>query len=103
MIIQDAYVLATLLGHELTTLATLPHALEVYQKIRMPFAYDVGARSHQNARWFSLMDFKPNPSRSKQENLQELGRLVQSRWEWAWVSNPDADCNDAIRRLEAML
>ena len=46
--IEDAYVLAALLTHPLTTVATLPTALKIYESIRLPYANKVKKASRDN-------------------------------------------------------
>ncbi|KAG2157162.1 hypothetical protein DEU56DRAFT_6870 [Suillus clintonianus] len=46
--IEDAYILATVLGHKPTTIELVSRALVIYDKLRRPFSSDVALRSMRN-------------------------------------------------------
>ncbi|KAH7905241.1 FAD/NAD(P)-binding domain-containing protein, partial [Hygrophoropsis aurantiaca] len=75
--IEDAYILATVLGHKSTTLANVPYALNVYDKIRRPFSISVAQASKYNGQLFAFQE---------DVGLNELGDAVTKSWEWAWLT-----------------
>lgn len=74
---QDAYLLATLLGHHLTTKSTLARALSIYDSIRRPVANEVARRSLVNGSLFGLqlpdVQSSPSPSSSSSSVPSVLG------------------------------
>ncbi|KAF8229500.1 FAD/NAD(P)-binding domain-containing protein [Tricholoma matsutake] len=98
--IEDAFMLATLLGHPLTTLDTVSRALGIYDAVRRPIAMDVAERSLINGRLFGLqlpgVPLDEDPTR-----LPELGEAIKDNWKWTWLTTVDDDVKEAVRRLEA--
>ncbi|KAF9225008.1 FAD/NAD(P)-binding domain-containing protein [Gyrodon lividus] len=90
--IEDAYFLATVLGHPSTSLATVPRALAVYDKIRRPFSSDVALRSKLGGQLCALQAGVP---------LTELGETLTKNWEWAWLSELDDALEDAVKILDS--
>lgn len=101
--IEDAYVLATLLGHSCTTVDTIPRALQVYNAVRRPYANQVAERSHLNGRYFTLeyngVDFDQLSGEEQLDQLQGLGNAITRNWEWSWATT--LNVRDAVRMLEA--
>ncbi|KAG9310152.1 hypothetical protein JVU11DRAFT_9772 [Chiua virens] len=91
--IEDAYILATVLGHPSTTLETIPNALAVYNKLRRPFASDVALRAKSNGQ-MSVGQAGDIP-------LAKLGEVMTKNWEWAWLSDLDGALNDAVGMLDS--
>ncbi|KAG1886734.1 hypothetical protein F4604DRAFT_1284843 [Suillus subluteus] len=91
MSIEDAYLLATVLGHKATTLDTVPRALAIYDKLRRPFSSDVALRSRFNGQ---LCAFQTNVP------LHELGKTITKNWEWAWLTELDDALKEAIKLVE---
>ncbi|KAH7926925.1 salicylate hydroxylase [Leucogyrophana mollusca] len=89
--IEDAYLLATVLGHKSTTLATVTHALSVYDKVRRPFSAGVAERSRRNGQLCALQE---------DVGLKELGEVITKNWEWAWLSELDGAVEEATQMLE---
>src|ERR1700683_4364421 len=52
---QDAYLLATLLGHWRTTINSIPHALRAYDAIRRPFTNDIARRNRLTRSQFMFL------------------------------------------------
>jgi salicylate hydroxylase len=102
---QDAYVLATVLGHPGTTRETLGRALSVYDHIRRPMALKVMEKSRLNGQYFSLhaggLDFDRLAGRELDDKLQLLGDTFTKNWEWAWTTSADAMVHEALRMLES--
>ncbi|KAG1737807.1 hypothetical protein EDB19DRAFT_1895769 [Suillus lakei] len=89
--IEDAYLLATVLGHKATTLDTVPRALAIYDKLRRPFSSDVALRSRLNGQLCTLQKDVP---------LHELGNIITKNWEWAWLTELDDALEEAIMLVE---
>lgn len=104
--VEDAYILATLLAHPRTTLATLPTALKVYEEVRLPFANDVMRRSalsteigcFNDPRFASLAD--DSSQEADAGKLWDMGHALIDNWKWAWTTSIDADEARAIKLLE---
>lgn len=99
--IEDAYVLSLLLGHSLTTKATLGRALSIYDVVRRPVANKVAQRSLLNGKYFGLqlpgvdLDLEEN-----QHRLPELGEAIKANWNWTWTTTLDQDAEEAVKMLE---
>ncbi|KAF8072155.1 hypothetical protein FPV67DRAFT_1748853 [Lyophyllum atratum] len=98
--IEDAFILATLLGHHLTTLESVPSALAIYDQIRRPVAMEVAQRSLINGRLFGLQ-LPGVPLDNDPERLPELGDAIKENWKWTWSTTLDADVKQAVRLLES--
>ncbi|KIK96086.1 hypothetical protein PAXRUDRAFT_139274 [Paxillus rubicundulus Ve08.2h10] len=90
--VEDAYFLATVLGHPSTTLETVPRALAVYDKLRRPFSSAVALGSKLNGELFMLQSDVP---------LTERAEAVTKNWEWAWLSELDESLEEAVRILDS--
>jgi len=101
--IEDAYILATLLGHSCTTLDTIPRALQVYNAVRQPYANQVAEKSRLNGQYFTFqyngVDFDQLSGEEQWAQLQALGNAVTKNWEWTWTTA--LDVREAVRMLEA--
>ncbi|KAH0831346.1 hypothetical protein J3R83DRAFT_14007 [Lanmaoa asiatica] len=93
--IEDAYLLATALGHPSTKLETIPHALAVYDKLRRPFSSDVALRARMNGQ-LSAWQAGDIP-------LTKLGKTMTKNWEWAWLSELDGALHDAVEMLDSKI
>ncbi|KAF8843489.1 FAD/NAD(P)-binding domain-containing protein [Paxillus ammoniavirescens] len=91
--VEDAYFLATVLGHPSTTLETVPRALAVYDKIRRPFSSQVALWSKHNGELSMLQTDVPST---------ELGKMMIENWEWAWLSELDESLEDAVKILDSV-
>ncbi|KAH8111729.1 hypothetical protein DFH11DRAFT_1790494 [Phellopilus nigrolimitatus] len=54
--IEDAYILASILTHQLTTRETLPASLKVYEAVCLPHGNEVQWRSWQNGKLYEFAD-----------------------------------------------
>lgn len=98
---QDAYVLALLLGHSLTTKATLGRALSIYDVIRRPVANKVAQRSLLNGRYFGLqLDGVDFDLEENHQRLPELGEAIKANWNWTWTTTLEQDSEEAVKMLE---
>ncbi|KAH8111733.1 FAD/NAD-binding domain-containing protein [Phellopilus nigrolimitatus] len=110
--IEDAYILASILAHPLTTLASLPAALKVYEAIRLPHANDVQRRSRENGKLYEFADPRfadldlggeTNSSESDMQTLWKIGDAAVENWKWAWTTDIEDDRKKAIALLEERL
>ena len=92
---QDAYLLATVLGHPSTRSDRIPRALAVYDTLRRPFSSDVALRAKMNGQ-MSAWQTGGIP-------LEKLGETMTKSWEWAWLSDLDGALHDAVRMLDAKI
>ncbi|KAI0642064.1 salicylate hydroxylase [Trametes meyenii] len=102
--IEDAYILAELLGDPRTTHATLERALKAYDAIRRPFTQSIQERSRANGLFITLshpgFEFNACQNQSDQVRLKETARLMKENWEWAWKTTIDADRERALSMLD---
>ncbi|KAG5638593.1 hypothetical protein H0H81_011679 [Sphagnurus paluster] len=101
MLISDAYILATLLGHRTTTRQTLEHALLVYVKVRRPRAIEVVSKSRRNGKLLMMDDYDfrgmSNDAVLKElrSSVEEIDRLS----EWTWTTSIDESVQQALTML----
>ncbi|KAI8996447.1 FAD/NAD(P)-binding domain-containing protein [Trametes punicea] len=108
--IEDAYILAALLGDPRTTRATLDRALRIYDAVRRPFAYRVQDSSHESGLLFTLnypgltLDHPVRTSgpgaQEDKKKLEEISSRIRRSWEWAWNTTIDGDLHRALRMLD---
>ncbi|EIW74563.1 FAD/NAD(P)-binding domain-containing protein [Coniophora puteana RWD-64-598 SS2] len=92
--VEDAYILATVLGHQRTTIATLPTALAVYDQIRRPFAQGIAAASMMNGLISGMEVGEP---------LSQMEESISKQWSWGWTTSLDPDVEKAVKLLEERL
>lgn len=80
--IQDAYVISALLSSPLTTRDTIPKALEIYSRIRLPVAYLVFERSRQSGRYCGFYDPENPGLESGAWDLEKLAEDLRENREW---------------------
>jgi len=104
LILQDVYILATLLGHPRTTRDSIHRALNIYDEIRRPAALRVAEKSRLNGLYFTLnidgIDFDRLSGDYLWSKLQQLSRTFTRNWEWAWTTTVDGSLKEAVRMLE---
>ncbi|KAJ7648636.1 hypothetical protein DFH06DRAFT_1209241 [Mycena polygramma] len=104
--IEDAYILATALGHRSTTRQTLARTLHIFDEIRRPAATAVVESSRMNGRYFSFetdgVDFDRYSGPKQWDKLQKLSHAIVKNWEWTWESSVDQSVQDALRMLETV-
>ncbi|KAF7370090.1 Salicylate hydroxylase [Mycena sanguinolenta] len=102
--IEDACILATVLGHPRTTRENIPRALRIFDEIRRPATAGVVEGSRMNGRYFSFeiegVDFDRYTGAQLWDQLQKLKSTVVKKWEWTWNSSIDDSIQDTLRRLE---
>lgn len=106
-LLQDGYVLATLLGDARTTLSTTDRALRAYDTVRRPFAQRVQASSRENGMLYTLnfpgLTFDRPVHRTDREDIARLGEIrsrIETNWQWAWNTTIDGDLSRALRMLD---
>ncbi|KAL0577547.1 hypothetical protein V5O48_004445 [Marasmius crinis-equi] len=101
--IEDAYVLAELLGHPSITLHTVSRALEVYDGIRRPWANEVAKRCQFNGRCYGLhfdnFPFENASPCDTEQKLDEMGDRLLEGWDWCWRTSVRHSLDDALRKL----
>ncbi|KAI0923676.1 hypothetical protein AcW1_006568 [Taiwanofungus camphoratus] len=102
--IEDAYILATLLGHRNTTIAMIPRALKVYDAVRRPAAQRIATASRENGLLYTLnypgLMFEHGDGEQSTKLLSEIAIRIRKSWEWAWDTTVDEDVDRAVRMLE---
>jgi hypothetical protein len=100
---QDAYILATLLGHPRTTLESASFALQIYDRVRRPFANKVAEFSRLSGQYYTLkfegVDFDDITGQELQDQLRNLGEALAEVWKWSWTTTLDEAAESAIRML----
>ncbi|KAH9926901.1 uncharacterized protein B0H18DRAFT_1084856 [Fomitopsis serialis] len=103
--IEDAYLLATLLGHPKTTLSTLTRALRIYDAVRRPYAQDVAKTSRECGMLFTLnypgLSSQDIANGQAADKLRVIAETIRKKWSWAWDTTLDGDIQRAVRELEA--
>ena len=89
---QDAYILAEVLGHPDTTLTTLSRALSAYERIRLPMANHVLKGSRQSGDMYEF-------NGCLHDNLAPLGPMIGSQWDWLWDTYPQGERDRALGML----
>ncbi|KAH8119270.1 FAD/NAD-binding domain-containing protein [Phellopilus nigrolimitatus] len=95
--IEDAYILAQILGSSLTTKNTLTDALKAYENVRLPMANNVLRGSKDSGLMYEF-DYP-----GLGEDYARLGRAIQKQWDWVWASHPDEDVARGLACLKANL
>ncbi|KAF8485624.1 FAD/NAD-P-binding domain-containing protein [Gautieria morchelliformis] len=94
--IDDAFILAELLGHSRTTKETLASALKAYEHIRLPMATHVLQGSRNSGRMYEF-------NGPHGEEYDVLGPAIQKQWDWIHASTPEEDAERAIAWMESNL
>ena len=88
--LQDAYILAGILGHHTVTSSNLPEALKAYEHVRLPFANHVMQRSRAAGALYELRSGHGN-------DYAALGSAIDNQWSWVESEDPAAELERAIR------
>ena len=93
-----------MLSSPLTTSTTLPKALEIYSRIRLPIAYQMLDRSRKNGWICAFYDPKNPLSDSSDWNLEEMAQKLLKNNEWqVELPHPEEERVMAVRMLEEEL
>ncbi|KAI0630150.1 FAD/NAD-P-binding domain-containing protein [Trametes polyzona] len=90
--IEDAFILAELLGHARTTLPTLTHALCAYESVRLPMANRVLQGSRESG---DMYEFNGTLG----DSLERLGPQIGRQWDWLWETTPEGERAKALGML----
>ncbi|KAG5644252.1 hypothetical protein DXG03_008790 [Asterophora parasitica] len=100
--IEDAYILATVLGHRSTTQKTLHHALRIFNDVRRPKALEVAEKSRRNGQLFMMhgQQFEDLAQDVVQHKLRTLSEEFTEIWKWAWTTSVNDDIADTLMNSE---
>jgi len=87
--IEDAYVLAEILGNNATGLDNIERALQAYDYIRRPLASHVLQGSRDACRMYEF-------NGPDGDDYANLGPAIQRQWDWVWASTPEEDVENAL-------
>jgi salicylate hydroxylase len=101
--IEDAYLLATLLGQRAITMSSISRALRAYDAIRRPFVNDIARRNRLTGYQFMFLgdnfDWDNCPDEVLRSRLQYLGGNITNNWDWTWLTTIDELMEEGIRLL----
>ncbi|KAF8586521.1 FAD/NAD-binding domain-containing protein [Ramaria rubella] len=92
--IDDAFILAGILGSPNTTKQALTTALRAYEHIRLPMASHVLQGSRDSGRMYEFN----GPQGTEYE---VLGPAIQKQWDWVNVSTPEEDVARALAWMQS--
>ncbi|KAH8084323.1 FAD/NAD(P)-binding domain-containing protein [Cristinia sonorae] len=90
--VEDAFLLASLLGQSSATVNAIPRVLQVYDKVRRPVAQEVHRRSYETGRMLMLETLTSEMDSSGMIPLERLTRHheeVQAMYQWNFTSALD--------------
>ncbi|CAL1707173.1 unnamed protein product [Somion occarium] len=93
--IEDAYILAALLGEPSITALNLWKALSAYESIRLPFANRVLRESAVSGKMYEFNSIF-------QDNYTSLGPAIDAQWSWLWESTPEEEVERALKRMRGL-
>ncbi|KAJ3809160.1 FAD/NAD-P-binding domain-containing protein [Lentinula aff. lateritia] len=90
--IEDAFILASLLG-QVSSMETLPLALDAYQRVRLPFANRVLKGSYDSGLMYEF-------NSQYGENYEILGPAIEKQWDWVEEPSPEEERLRALQYLK---
>ncbi|KAH9951129.1 salicylate hydroxylase [Amylocystis lapponica] len=99
--VEDAYLLAQVLGHARTTRTTLARALRIYDVVRRPCAQRVAELSRENGLLYTLNASGLSEDLGGEPDLEDVARRICANWKWAWETTVDADVERALEMVES--
>ncbi len=84
---------------------TIPRALKIYEKVRLPHGNDIQRRSRENGKLYEfaatdrhshLSVTDPNDAN---QLVKEIGEAAMENWKWAWTTDVETEKEEAIRML----
>ncbi|THH02108.1 hypothetical protein EW026_g739 [Hermanssonia centrifuga] len=90
--IEDAYILANLLGHPFTTLDTLSHTLKAYEHVRLPLANNVRTTSRNTGPMF---EFKS----SSGDDYKAIKATMEHQWDWMSADGVEEQLQKALSKM----
>ncbi|KAG5338025.1 hypothetical protein C0989_008428 [Termitomyces sp. Mn162] len=96
--VEDAYILATVLGHPSTNRNTIHRALHIFDAIRRPQALQVAARSRRHGQLFTLHDYNFDGLSDDvlSKRLRLLSEEITKGWEWTWTTTVEDEKREAL-------
>ncbi|KAA1475202.1 FAD/NAD(P)-binding domain-containing protein [Dentipellis sp. KUC8613] len=88
--IEDAFILASLLGDPSVTPLTLEHALQAYEHVRLPLANHVLTGSRESGQMYEFV------GKYGFVACDQLGPTIERQWDWVSQDGPDADAKRAL-------
>ena len=107
--IEDAYILASLLAHPLTTSSTVSEVLKIYEQVRLPWTNWVVKASAEQGKLYEFVDPRfeelagQTSFEEKKEKFDNLVDVIVDNWKWSWETSADDDKQNAIGMLEKKL
>ncbi|KAI0821662.1 FAD/NAD-P-binding domain-containing protein [Trametes gibbosa] len=90
--IEDAFILAELLGNTHTTLSTISRALQTYEHVRLPPANHVLRGSYESGNMYEF-------NGPLWDDIVRLGTQIGSQWDWLSATTPEEERQKALRLL----
>lgn len=87
---QDAYILAGILGDSSVTLDNLPRALKAYEHVRLPFANHVIESSSDTGKIYQLRS-------AYGDDEPKVASAIQKQWDWVDSEDPQAQLERALK------
>ena len=94
--VQDAYILASILGHPSVTADYLPQALKAYEHVRLPFANHILEASNTAGKLCQLRSVYGT------DELR-VAAAMQSQWGWVDSEDPEAQLERALKWLDGAI
>ncbi|KAF5310166.1 hypothetical protein D9619_010218 [Psilocybe cf. subviscida] len=104
--IEDAYVLSSLLCHDLASKDTIPQIAEIYNAIRYPQGNKTLLGSDQAGKQTQLVapgfeDVREGDADVPLEKLQDLFEDFARRWDWVWKESAEGDRSLALQLFKS--
>ncbi|KAF8964493.1 salicylate hydroxylase [Flammula alnicola] len=104
--VEDAYILASLLCHKLSTKANVPKISEIYNSVRCPEGNRVLEGSEISGMLSQLVapgfeEVQEGDTEVPLEKLRDLYEVFSRQWDWAWKETAEDDRRRAIEMLES--
>ncbi|CDO72514.1 hypothetical protein BN946_scf184980.g55 [Trametes cinnabarina] len=92
--IEDAFILAEILGHPSTTLSTLSQTLSAYEAVRLPMANHILKGSRESG---TMYEFNGPYG----DDFARLGPQIGKQWDWVWMTTPQEEREKALQLAQA--
>lgn len=105
-LIQDAYVLSSLLCHDLASKDTIPQIAEIYNTVRCPQGNKTLLGSDYAGKQSQLVspgfeNVGPMDEDVPLAKLQDLFEDFERRWEWVWNESAEDDRSLALQLFKS--
>ncbi|RPD61072.1 FAD/NAD(P)-binding domain-containing protein [Lentinus tigrinus ALCF2SS1-7] len=106
--IEDAYILGRLLADPYVSLAHIPAALHIYERVRLPFANDILRRGREVGLMYEFnalgyYDGSATTEEKERAQLNALGEAIRKMWQWQWTESVDSLWMQAEGELETLV